>query len=56
MGLETMLFFEETLPDIGLHTFSLINSTYSSTIWVKSSASYARALAKYSVSEAAPLK
>jgi hypothetical protein len=47
---ETMPFFAETLPDIGFHTFSLMNSTYPSTIWDKSSASYAHALAKYSVS------
>ena len=43
-------FFVETLPHFGFHTFSIMNSTYPSTIWDKSSASYARALAKYSVS------
>jgi hypothetical protein len=47
-------FFVETLLDIGLHTLSLMNSTYPSTIRDKSSASYARALAKYSVSEIEP--
>jgi hypothetical protein len=44
-------FFEEMILDIGFHTFSYINSTYPSTIWDKSSASYARALAKNSVSD-----
>jgi hypothetical protein len=43
-------FFAETILDIGFHTLSLMNSTYPSTIWGKSSASYARALAKNSVS------
>ena len=42
--------FVETLLEIGFHTLSLINSTYPSTIWDKSSASYARSLAKNSVS------
>jgi hypothetical protein len=51
IGLETRLFFAESLPDIGFHTLSLMNSTYPSTIWDKSSASYARALAKNSVSD-----
>ena len=46
MSLETM----ETLPENSFHTLSSINSTYPSTIWDKSSASYARTLAKYSVS------
>ena len=40
-------FFVETLLDIGFHTLSLINST----IWEKSSASYAHALAKNSVDD-----
>ena len=44
-------FFVETHLDISFHTFRLINSTYPSTIWDKSSASYARALAKNSVSD-----
>jgi hypothetical protein len=35
-------FFVENLLDIGLHTLSLMNSTYPSTIWEKYSASYAR--------------
>ena len=43
--------FVETLLDIGFHTLSLMNSTLPSTIWDKASASYARALAKYSMSE-----
>ena len=38
------------LLDIGFHTLSLINSTYPSTIWDKSSARDVRALAKNSVS------
>ena len=42
--------FVETIHKIGFHTMSLMNSTYSSTIWDKSSVSYARALAQYSVS------
>jgi hypothetical protein len=45
-------FFEETLLDIGFHTLSLINST----IWDKSSASYACTLAKNSVSGGIKLK
>jgi hypothetical protein len=45
-----MLFVVETLPYIGFHTLSLMNSTYLSTIWDKSSASYARTLANNSVS------
>jgi hypothetical protein len=49
MKLEEMLFcgnpFRKWLPHLDLS-----NSTYPSTIWEKSSASYARALAKYSVS------
>jgi hypothetical protein len=48
MYLETMFFFVETLLDIGFHTLSLMNSTYPSIIWDKSSASYANALAKIS--------
>jgi hypothetical protein len=40
----------EALLDIGFHTLSLMNSMYPSTIWEKSSASYARALANNSVS------
>ena len=43
-------FFVEALLDIGFHTVSLMNSTDPSTIWYKSSASYAHALAKYSMS------
>jgi hypothetical protein len=43
-------FCVETLLEIGFHTLSLMNSTYSSTICDKSSVSYARALAKNSVS------
>ena len=35
-------FFVETLLEIGFHTSSLMNSTYPSTIWDKSSASFAR--------------
>jgi hypothetical protein len=42
--------FAETLLDIGFNTLNLMNSTYPSTIWDKSSASYAHALVKYSVS------
>ena len=42
-----MFFFVETYLDIGLRTLSLMNST----IWDKSCVSYARALAKYSVSD-----
>jgi hypothetical protein len=49
MRIETMFFFVETLLEIGFHTLSLMNSTYPSTIWNKSSASYARMLAKYSM-------
>jgi hypothetical protein len=43
-------FFVETILDIGFHTLSFMNSTYPSTIWDKSFASYARMLAKYSMS------
>ena len=43
-------FLVETLLDIGFHTLSLMNSTYPSTIWDKSSASYTRTLAKNSMS------
>ena len=42
--------FVETLQEIGFHTLSLMNSTYPSTIWDKSSASYAHTLVLYSVS------
>jgi hypothetical protein len=45
------MFLAETLPDIGFKTLSLMNSKYPSTIWEKSSVSYAHALAKNSVSE-----
>jgi hypothetical protein len=54
MRLESMLFFAETIRDIGVHTLRLMNSTYPSTIGDKSCASIARALAKNSVSEANP--
>ena len=47
----TNTFFVETLQEIGFHTLSLMNSTYPSTIWDKSSASYARTLAQYSMSD-----
>jgi hypothetical protein len=40
----------DTLLDIGFHILSLLNSTYPSTIRDKSSASYAHALTKNSVS------
>ena len=40
----------ENILDIGFHTLIFMNSTYPSTFWDKSSASYARALAKYSMS------
>ena len=43
--------FAENLLDIGFHTLSLMNSTYPSTIWNKSSGSFARALAKNFVSD-----
>jgi hypothetical protein len=43
-------FFVEILLDNGFHTLSLMNFTYPSTIWGKSSASYANALMKNSVS------
>ena len=45
-----MHFFVEALQENGFHTLSLMNSTYPSTIWDKSSMSYARVLAKNSVS------
>ena len=44
------MIFAEILLDIGFHILSLMNSTYPSTIWDKSSASYAHMLAKNSVS------
>jgi hypothetical protein len=44
-------FFAETLLEIGFYTLSSKNSTYPYTLWDKSSASYACALAKNSVSE-----
>ena len=47
-------FFAESHLNIGFHTLSLMNSTYPSTISDKSSASYASALVKNSVS--APIK
>jgi hypothetical protein len=48
-------FLVETLPKIGFHTLSLMNSTYPSTIWDKSSASFAHAIAQYSMSEKNPV-
>ena len=42
--------YAETLQDICCHTLNLMNSTYPSAIWEKSSASYARVLAKNYVS------
>ena len=42
--------FAENLQKIGFNPLSLMNSTYPSTIWDKSSASYAHALAQNSVS------
>ena len=47
-----MLFYVETLLYISFHTLILMNSTNPSTIWDRSSTSYARALAKNSVSVA----
>ena len=49
-GLKQYAFSAETLLDTGIHTLSLMISTYPSTIWDKSSASYARVLAKNSMS------
>ena len=43
-------FSVETFQDIGFHTLTMVNSTYPSTIWEKSSASYAHMLAQYSMS------
>ena len=43
-------FVVETIHGIGFHTISLMISTFPSTICDKSSASYARTLAQYSVS------
>jgi hypothetical protein len=43
--------FLENLQEMCFHTLSFINSTYPSTIWHKSSANYAPALAQSSVSE-----
>ena len=48
-----MLFFAETHLDIGFHNLSLMNSMYPSTIWDKSSASYARAFTENSMSVSA---
>jgi hypothetical protein len=47
--------FLEILQENGFHTLNLMNSTYPSTIWDKSSASYARVLAKNSVSVSDPV-
>ena len=44
-------FFVETIQESGFHTLTLMNSTYPSTIWDKSYASYVSALRKNSVSE-----
>jgi hypothetical protein len=44
------MFYVEALLDIDFHNLSLMNSTYPSTICDESSASYARTLAKNSVS------
>ena len=41
MGFETMHFVEK-LQEIGFKTLSLMNFTYPSTIWDKSTANYAR--------------
>ena len=41
----------QILQKIAFRNLNLMNSTFSSTIWDKSSASYACALAKYSMSE-----
>ena len=43
-------FFVETLHEIGFHAFILMMSTFPSTIWNRSSASYACTLVQYSVS------
>jgi hypothetical protein len=43
-------FCVESLHEIGFHNFILMISTFPSTICDKSSASYARTLAQYSVS------
>ena len=43
-------FCVETLQEIAFHTLSLMNFAYPSTIYDKSSASYACALAQYSMS------
>ena len=43
--------FVETVQEIGFHTLILMNSTYPSTIWDKSSTSYARVLEQYSMSQ-----
>ena len=44
-------FVVETLQEICFHTLKLIDSTYPSPIWDKSSESYARALAQYFMSD-----
>ena len=49
-------FIVKTSLCIGFHTLNLMDSTYPSTIWDKSSASYAHALEKYSVSGGHALK